>query len=253
MDGCMWIPFNAGLNQSQLVVSATDGDGGAVCIGRTNFSGELIPGKALIRHSTLHFTHNGQEHRSQNFEVLLNTGGFTWVASSNGSVPPQAVVGGRSSNGETLYVGRAKHLHLTIPGKIHPSHKCAYIGCDNREHSKPTYEVLVRQGSSGWVPPTCPPVNPPIHPPIGGPSNAQWVHFYPGAPWPGNAVIGGVYREGGQRKHQYVARKTYLSSVIVGYAYQNGPFYGGLHGKEISSGDFEVLVQNGNVFPHDGF
>lgn len=82
---------------------------------------------------------------------------------------------------------------------------------------------------------------------------AQWVHYYPGAPWPGNAVIGGVYREGGQRKHQYVARKTHLSSVIVGYAYQNGPFYGGFHGKEISSGDFEVLVQNGNVFPHDGF
>lgn len=87
-------------------------------------------------------------------------------------MPPSAVVGGKTATGETLYVGRAKHGGLTIPGKVHPSHRCLYYPCDWKEHSKTTYEVLVRHTSlsgisgggpnQGWV------TGPEMLPPHGG-------------------------------------------------------------------------------------
>lgn len=121
-----------------------------------------------------------------NFEVLSNNGSFTWQHSSNGSFPPNAVVGGRTANGETLYVGRAKHGHLTIPGKVHPSHQCLYLACDWKEHMKKNYEVLVRNSNTGWIPPTqippfpiqpVPPTFPPHIPPGGGHGHSSGEYF----------------------------------------------------------------------------
>jgi hypothetical protein len=131
-----------------------------------HYGGELIPGKGLIRHGKCHVSYDGKEHMLTSFEVLMNTGGFTWVASGNGQIPHNAVIGGRANDGQTFYVGRAKHLQLTIPGKVHPAHKCLYLACDWKEHSKSSYEVLVRNASSGWIPPPTLPM-PPTHPPTG--------------------------------------------------------------------------------------
>lgn len=61
---------------------------------RAHHSGDLIPGKVLTRHGKCHVSFNGQEVSLANFEVLVNTGGFTWQESSNGHVPPNAVIGG---------------------------------------------------------------------------------------------------------------------------------------------------------------
>lgn len=59
-------------------------------------------------------------------------------------MPPNAVIGGVTSNGEELYVGRANHQGLIIPGKICTSEKCIYLPYDQKEHKKRNYEVLVR-------------------------------------------------------------------------------------------------------------
>lgn len=127
----------------------------------------------MTRHGKCHVSYNGQELSLANFEVLVNTGGFTWQESSNGHVPPNAIIGGKTATGEILYVGRAKHGSLTIPGKVHPSHRCIYYPCDWKEHAKTTYDVLVRLpshssvsggggGNQGWV------TGPEMLPPHGG-------------------------------------------------------------------------------------
>lgn len=41
-----------------------------------------------------------------------------WVENGNGSTPPNAIPGGRTSSGETLYIGRAKHQGSLTPGKV---------------------------------------------------------------------------------------------------------------------------------------
>lgn len=114
---------------------------------RATFNGELTPGKILSDLKTIHISYGGNEYALGNFEVLINDAEFIWLPASNGEVPENAVIGGQTVYGEKLYVVRAKHLYLTIPGKVCPSHKCAYVPCDWREHTKVSYEVLVRLDS----------------------------------------------------------------------------------------------------------
>lgn len=76
-------------------------------------------------------------------KILCGTG-FTWVETSNGHVPAEAVSSGTQSNGEPLYIGRAKVGGSLMTGKIHPSHGCIYVPFDGSEHSIKHYEALLR-------------------------------------------------------------------------------------------------------------
>ncbi|KFB36478.1 hypothetical protein ZHAS_00003629 [Anopheles sinensis] len=69
--------------------------------------------------------------------------GYTWIGSGNGHVPHGAIVGGRTSNGENLYIGRAYHGDDLLPGKIHPSLKRLYVSAGGREYYYNNYEALV--------------------------------------------------------------------------------------------------------------
>ncbi len=62
------------------------------------------------------------------FQVLTCPEGMiTWVASSDGTVLDNAVVGGKDPAGETYYIGRVNVDGRIIVGKIHPSHHVCYI------------------------------------------------------------------------------------------------------------------------------
>lgn len=78
-------------------------------------------------------------------------GAGNWIDVSGGQVPPGAVVGGQDCSGEPLYVIRAQHEGATLPGKLVPSHGCAYVPWGGLEHGKPEYQVLVG-GPNNWVP-----------------------------------------------------------------------------------------------------
>lgn len=43
---------------------------------------------------------------------------FRWVPTSGANIPPDAVPAGRTSSGETLYVGRAHHDGALVVGKV---------------------------------------------------------------------------------------------------------------------------------------
>lgn len=66
-----------------------------------------------------------------------------WVPSSNGSLPPNAVVGGNDVNGEPIYISRARHEGALLPGKLVPSHGVAYVAWGGRENPKDQYEVNI--------------------------------------------------------------------------------------------------------------
>lgn len=86
--------------------------------------------------------HDGQEIPYHNYEMLCN-GNTQWVHSGHGQVLPNAVPGGRTSSGETLYIGRAWHAGALTPGKIHPSHGNLYIPYNGGEVAVGTYEILI--------------------------------------------------------------------------------------------------------------
>ncbi|XP_034234202.1 uncharacterized protein LOC117641171 isoform X1 [Thrips palmi] len=75
-------------------------------------------------------------------EVLVG-GRVSWVRGSNGQVPANALVAGRTVQGENLYVGRFRHAGTMTPGKVHVSHRCCYIPYGGNEVSATSYEVLV--------------------------------------------------------------------------------------------------------------
>lgn len=89
-----------------------------------------------------HIAYGGQEILKEQFEVLINTG-FKWVSATDGYVPENAVIGGQSLSGETLYIGRAMHNGQNTPGKICRRSKCIYVACGGEVSSK-EYEVLVQ-------------------------------------------------------------------------------------------------------------
>ncbi|XP_021946479.1 uncharacterized protein LOC110844559 [Folsomia candida] len=87
----------------------------------------------------------GGERHKFSYEVLVAPlGHVSWVTSQNGDTTHNAVIGGVSETGETLYIGRFLHEDNLINGKIHPSHRCCYIGVNGREIASSTYEILVK-------------------------------------------------------------------------------------------------------------
>jgi len=87
-------------------------------------------------------SYGGLEHVKHDFELLAGYG-YGWVPDSYGNVPSGAVMCGRTSDGEGLYIGRGQYKGNFTPGKIHPSHRCLYIPFGGQEVRLDNYEVLV--------------------------------------------------------------------------------------------------------------
>ncbi|CAH0401522.1 unnamed protein product [Chilo suppressalis] len=144
-----WIPTTATTAHNlsgKAVLGGREGwDGSPLWVIRAWHCGDLIPGKLSVRHNTASVMYNGKEISVQNIEVLCaKPENLRWVPASNGNIPPGAIAGGRTANGETLYVGRARYQLSITPGKVHPSHKSCYIGFGGNEVSVNVYDVLSR-------------------------------------------------------------------------------------------------------------
>lgn len=68
----------------------------------------------------------------------------TWVRTSGGNVPPNALPAGETEEGEPLFVGRVSHEGTLTPGKVQASHGVLYIPYGGQEVAFPDYEILVQ-------------------------------------------------------------------------------------------------------------
>lgn len=144
-----WLPITASTASTltgKAVVGGHEGwDGSPLWVIRAWHNGDLIPGKLSIRHNAASIMYDGKEVPKQNIEVLCAAPeNLRWVPASNGNVPPGAIPGGRTTTGETLYVGRARYQLSITPGKVHPSHNACYIGFAGQEVAHKMYDVLCR-------------------------------------------------------------------------------------------------------------
>jgi Protein of unknown function (DUF3421) len=159
---------------------------------------------------------NGKLVQVRNFEFLsrpLNPGIFFWTQADT-DLP-----------NDTIFIKLSKNNH-------DPIRRC--IGMHQQteldDHSK-IYEVLAY---------TIPAV--------------QWVPVGNGKAFPLNAISAGFYRGHGVDHKQYIARCRHESSVLIGYAYNykdKAVFHTGFWNQEIQYYEFEVLVENYAVFPHE--
>ncbi|KAG6444242.1 BUB3-interacting and GLEBS motif-containing protein ZNF207 [Manduca sexta] len=144
-----WVPTTSTMASTltgRAVVGGHEGwDGSPLWVIRAWYNGDLIPGKLSVRHNSASVMYDGKEITVQNIEVLCaKPETLRWIPSSNGSVPPGAIVGGRTASGEELYVGRARYQLSVTPGKVHPSHHSCYIGFGGAEVAHKMYDVLCR-------------------------------------------------------------------------------------------------------------
>lgn len=133
-----WVPHG------KAVVGGYDINGETIYVGRALCSGDIIPGKIVPSHQTCYVPWGHQEHSVKEYQVLTMSGDVqvTWVPASNGEVPTGAIEGGRTCNGEKLFIGRAHHHGSHVVGKVHPSHRFLYIPFGGKEESLSNYEVL---------------------------------------------------------------------------------------------------------------
>ncbi|XP_077502237.1 natterin-4-like [Amblyomma americanum] len=117
-------------------------------VGRAWHNGGLLPGKVVRSLQCCYVPCNNSEHKYQHYEILVNDGAeLKWIPSCDGHVPDEAIPGGKSAAGETLYIGRTRHEGTVTCGKVHPSQGLLYIPYYHREHRYNGYEVLVNAGA----------------------------------------------------------------------------------------------------------
>lgn len=132
-------------SQGELPANAVEGgfDGSEpIYVARAKHEDDLLPGKLLCTHGVCYVPWGGGEHSYADYEVLCGGSG-QWVSVDNGVLPHNAVPGGMTAEGETLFVGRAPHEGTLTVGKVHPSHECCYISHGGNEIAYSAYEVLV--------------------------------------------------------------------------------------------------------------
>lgn len=86
-------------------------------VGRAMFKDNLLPAKVMPKKEAVYVSLDGVEYRKKYFEVLCH-GNFGWQTSGFGEVPPKAVAGGKTVEGETLYIGRVRHKKSVTVGKV---------------------------------------------------------------------------------------------------------------------------------------
>ncbi|CAG4945288.1 unnamed protein product [Colias eurytheme] len=140
---------------NRVFVTGREGwDGSPLWTIRAHHNGNLVPGKLAVVHRAAYIPFAGREIRVHDFEVLVaNPNKVRWIPASNGQVPSGAITGGNTHTGEPLYIARVRHRGSITPGKVHPSHGCAYISFDGSEINYKNYEVLCEVGSYSGIRP----------------------------------------------------------------------------------------------------
>ncbi|KAJ3660270.1 hypothetical protein Zmor_004726 [Zophobas morio] len=138
-----WVDtFAYGGVPSTALSGGEDIDGHQIYVGRAFFKNDWIPAKVIPGRNVAYVAYAGKEHHVDRFQVLCEQR-FDWVTASEGRIPEGAVEGGRTCDGEALYIGRVQHEGSHTLGKVHPSYKCCFIPFDGKELSFSEYEVLI--------------------------------------------------------------------------------------------------------------
>lgn len=137
-----WIPFDGTDIPKRAVKGGKEG-GQTLYIGRSQHNGSLTPGKVTEVDKVCFIPWGTLSNEKRDFEILVCSSDFNWVAADSGNVPVNAFAAGKSEQGETLYIGRVMHEGNLVVGKIQPSHRVCYIASDQVELNFNKYEVFV--------------------------------------------------------------------------------------------------------------
>lgn len=114
-----WMRFEpSGSFPDGAIIAGYNNDGIPICIGRCIYEGNILPGQVDPLNETITVSHDGHAVQLKKFEILCN-GNLFWSRSMLGNVLSDAVSGGTSELGETVYIGRAIYEGSLKIGKVY--------------------------------------------------------------------------------------------------------------------------------------
>lgn len=147
-DSKYWIPTTKD-EYPQIIKGGEDKvSGETLYVGRGKYGDCLLPGKIYKGHSGpgLYAAQGGDEHFIKDYEMLVTTKPMVWVSEHDGGYPLKAIPGGTDSDGNTLYIARARAPDGGMcPGKLYPPHKRCVYSFQGKEHQHHVYDVLAEE------------------------------------------------------------------------------------------------------------
>ncbi|CAL1288387.1 unnamed protein product [Larinioides sclopetarius] len=139
-----WVQASSGSIPPNAIEVGYDG-GDIIYVGRAHHQGDNIPGKLVPAHGSCYVAWGGEEHAYHQYEVLVAPYGVSleWRFASGSDLPPGAIQGGSTADGEPLFIGRVNHEGAMCSGKVHPSHGVLYVPYGGQECPHDSFEVLV--------------------------------------------------------------------------------------------------------------
>uniref|UniRef100_A0AAG5D5F1 DUF3421 domain-containing protein n=1 Tax=Anopheles atroparvus TaxID=41427 RepID=A0AAG5D5F1_ANOAO len=134
-DGSQPLPPDA-------VQAGRDTNGVLIYVGQVSHEGNLLPAKVFPNARCALFAYDGEELRTISCQLLCCRN-VSWVDALDGSIPNNAIPGGRTASGEVLYIGRTSFCGSVTPGKVVPSERKLYIPYGSCEVATKHYELLV--------------------------------------------------------------------------------------------------------------
>jgi Protein of unknown function (DUF3421) len=111
------VPAVSGELPEGAVVGGSDVDCD-LYIARAKHEGELLPGKYVPSHGVAYISWDGAEHAKDEFEILCGCKAIWHQINEGDTIPENALPGGRTADGETLFVGRVPHENTVTLGKV---------------------------------------------------------------------------------------------------------------------------------------
>ncbi|XP_063697279.1 uncharacterized protein LOC134828196 [Culicoides brevitarsis] len=142
-----WMRFEPGGSfPDGAIIAGYSNEGIPICIGRCIYEGNILPGQVDPLSESIAISHEGHAVQIvKKFEILCN-GNLFWTRSMLGNVLSDAVSGGTTELGETVYIGRAVHEGTLKIGKISPLSDSLIVPNGQTEaRVDDSYEVLIEK------------------------------------------------------------------------------------------------------------
>ncbi|CAH1397054.1 unnamed protein product [Nezara viridula] len=116
-------------------------------IGRIMISGQFVPAKVCPNLRRAYAVVNGSEFSSNQYQVLTSSHAAWRRMTDEDDIPYEAIVGGTTSTGEKIYIGRSfisfEEVLYLVPGKVRSSNRRLSMPLFGSVYDKTNYEILV--------------------------------------------------------------------------------------------------------------
>ncbi|XP_051861677.1 translation initiation factor IF-2 [Drosophila albomicans] len=143
------------------VVGGNDEDGAMIYVGRAEHEGDMLVCKVVPSKQIGFISQRGEALPKDIFEMLCGDN-LAWIKCYDHVIPENAVLCGRTSLEQPVYIGRGHYEGHLIIGKISSVHRALFIAYRGAERRLDSYEILVEEQRQvpGWQLPPPPPLSP---------------------------------------------------------------------------------------------